>query len=93
MQDGLERATIAPEVATPGRLGLSTDQDLIGQSVKDPLPGLRKQLADEYGRDVPLETIEKIAEQSLGEFQGARVRDFVPVFAWRRARQLLRRTP
>lgn len=72
---------------------MSTDQDPGGQSVRDPLPSLRRQLADEYGGDVPQETIEKVAEQSLGEFQGAKVRDFVPVFAWRRARQRLRRTP
>lgn len=81
-----------PVVADPREVGLSTDQDLGAQSVTDPLPGLRRQLAEEYGGDVPLETIEKVAEQSLGEFRGAKVRDFVPVFAWRRARQRLRRT-
>lgn len=70
---------------------MSTDQDVVARSSTDPLPGLRRQLADEYG-DVPSETIDKVAKQSLGEFQGARVRDFVPVFAWRRARQRLRRS-
>jgi Protein of unknown function (DUF3562)/Protein-tyrosine-phosphatase-like, N-terminal domain len=58
----------------------------------DPLPGLRKQLAEEYGEAVPAETIEQVAEQTLDELQGARIREFVPVFAWRRARQRLRRS-
>ena len=57
----------------------------------DPLPGLRKQLVEEYGTGVPEETIVRVAEQSLKEFQGARIREFVQVFAWRRARQRLRR--
>jgi len=57
----------------------------------DPLPGLRKQLAEEYGGAVPEETIDLVAEQTLRELDGARVREFVPVFAWRRARQQLRR--
>lgn len=71
---------------------MSTDQDVGAHSVTDPLPGLRRRLADEYGGDVPSETIDMVAAESLGEFQGARVREFVPVFAWRRARQRLRRT-
>jgi hypothetical protein len=58
--------------------------------ISDPLPGLRKQLADEYGDSVPADTIDLVARQSLGEFQAARIRDFVPVFAWRRARRRLR---
>jgi len=52
---------------------------------------LRKQLVEEYGTGVPEETIVRVAEQSLKEFQGARIREFVQVFAWRRARQRLRR--
>jgi hypothetical protein len=51
---------------------------------------LRWRLAEEYGEEVTPETIDRVAEQSLGEFRGARVREFVPVFAWRRARQRLR---
>ena len=58
--------------------------------VSDPLPGLRKQLSEEYGEAVPTETIDLIAEQTFHEFDGVRVREFVPVFAWRRARQWLR---
>jgi hypothetical protein len=71
---------------------VSTERDLSGQSVTNPLAGLRRRLAEEYGDDVTPETIDRVAEQSLGELQGARVREFVPVFAWRRARQRLRRT-
>jgi hypothetical protein len=63
------------------------DQDPI-----DPLPRLRSQLEEEYGGTVPPETIANVAEQTLRELQGARVREFVPVFAWRRARQRLHRT-
>ena len=33
----------------------------------DPLPGLRKQLAEEYGGRVPAETIDLVALQVLGE--------------------------
>jgi len=61
--------------------------------ITDPLPGLRKQLTDEYGDSVPADVIDLVARQSLGEFQTAKVRDFVPVFAWRRARRRLRDTP
>jgi hypothetical protein len=57
----------------------------------DPLPGIRKQLAEEFGASVPLETIERIARQSLGELQDARIKEFVAVFAWRRARGRLGR--
>ena len=64
-------------------------QDPSQQPVADLLPRLRNQLEEEYGGSVPSETIERVAEQTLREFQEVRVRDFVPVFAWRRARQRL----
>ena len=54
------------------------------------LLGLRQQLRQEYGDAVPGELIDRVAEETLRELQGARIRDFVPVFAWRRARQRLR---
>ena len=66
--------------------------DPIQQPFADLLTRLRNQLEEEYGGSVPSLTIEQIAEQTLREFQGARVREFVPVFAWRRARQRLQRT-
>lgn len=57
----------------------------------DPLPGLRKQLEDEYGGRVPDETIDLVAREVLGELRSARIHDFVPVLAWRRARVRLGR--
>ena len=42
--------------------------------IADPLPGLRKQLTDEYGDSVPADVIDLVARQSLGEFQAAKVR-------------------
>ena len=68
------------------------DGDPIQQSFADLLTRLRNQLEEEYGGSVPSLTIERIAEQTLREFQGARVREFVPVFAWRKARQRLQRS-
>jgi hypothetical protein len=72
---------------------MSTSRSASAHSVADPLPGLRKQLANEYGDAIPAETLDRVAEQSLGAFQGARVREFVPVFAWRLARQPLSQRP
>jgi hypothetical protein len=69
---------------------MNRDQDVGSQSLADPLPGLRRRLVEEYGDDVAPETIDRVAEQSLGEFKGTRVREFVSVFAWRRARERLR---
>jgi hypothetical protein len=59
-------------------------------STRDPLPRLRKQLADEY-RDQPGDRIDEAAKHALDRFGGAKVRDFVPILAWRHARQHLRR--
>jgi hypothetical protein len=64
-------------------------QDPIQQSIADLFPRLRSQLEEEYGGSVPSETIDRVAKQTLSEFQSARVREFVAVFAWRRARELL----
>lgn len=57
----------------------------------DPLPGLRERLTGEYGATVPREVIDRAAVEAFEELRGARVREFVPVFAWRRARERLRR--
>jgi hypothetical protein len=57
----------------------------------DPLPRLCEQLADEYGAIVPREAIDRAAAEALHELRGARVREFVAVLAWRRARARLRR--
>ena len=56
----------------------------------DHLPRLRRELAREYGDHVPDEVIDLTAQEALGEFSHVRIRDFVPVFAWRRARARLR---
>jgi hypothetical protein len=91
LQAEAEPARMPPCDRHSGEVGMSTDQDVGSQSFADPLPGLRRRLAEEYGEDFTTETIERVAEQSLGEFQGARVREFVSVFAWRRARERLPR--
>jgi hypothetical protein len=70
---------------------MSPRHNPIEETIHDPLPRLREQLAGEYEGMVPPETIDQVAERALEEFEGARIRDFVPVFAWRRARELLRR--
>lgn len=61
------------------------------EPIRDPLPGLRDQLTDEFGSGVPVELIDEVAQQEFHRFDEARVREFVPVFAWRRARVRLRR--
>lgn len=58
-------------------------------ALKDPLPGLKKQLMEEY-EELPEEKIDAAAKRALDEFADARVREFVPIMAWRRARQRLR---
>lgn len=58
-------------------------------SIRDPLPRLRKQLAEEY-RDQPGDRIDEAAKHALDRFGGAKVREFVPILAWRHARQHLR---
>jgi len=61
-----------------------------GASTRGPLPRLRKQLADEY-RDQPGERIDEAAQHALDRFGGAKVKEFVPILAWRHARLHLRR--
>jgi hypothetical protein len=53
---------------------------------------VREQLAGEYQGIIAVETIDRVAEQVLDEFENARIRDFVPLLACRRARKLLRRS-
>ena len=60
------------------------------EPIKNPFPGLKKQLEEEY-RELPESKIDEVARQALGEFDGARVREFVPILAWRRARKQLRK--
>jgi hypothetical protein len=60
------------------------------EPLRDPLPGVKKQLWDEY-EDLPEELIEGVAKQALDELASVRVKEFVPIIAWRRARKELRR--
>jgi hypothetical protein len=60
------------------------------EPLKDPLPGLKKQLRSEY-EELPEEWIDQVAKHSLDKYAAAKVREFVPVLAWRHARRHLRR--
>ena len=57
----------------------------------DPLPRVREQLEDEYRETVPQERIDRAAKEAVAELSGARIRDYIPLLAWRRAREQLRR--
>ena len=67
----------------------SMSKSTLDASTRDPLQRLRKQLAEEY-RDQPGDRIDEAAKHALDRLGGARVREFVPIFAWRHARQHLR---
>jgi hypothetical protein len=58
--------------------------------IREPLPGLVEQLRDAHG-DLPDEQIREVAKHSLDRFAKARIRNFVPVLAWRHAQRHLRR--
>ena len=60
------------------------------EPIINPFPGLKKQLEEEYP-GLPESKIDEVARQALGEFKGVRVREFVPILAWRRARKQLRK--
>jgi hypothetical protein len=62
------------------------------EPLKDPLPGLKKQLRSEYD-ELPEERIEQVAKHSLDKYAAAKVREFVPVLAWRHARRHLQHAP
>jgi len=68
----------------------SMSKTTLEASTRDPLQRLRKQLAQEY-RDQPGDKIDEAAKHALDRLGDARVREFVPIFAWRHARQHLRR--
>ena len=59
------------------------------ESIKEPLPRLKKELTEEFeGR--PEVLIDQAAKHSLDRYKSAKVREFVPIFAWRHARAHLR---
>jgi hypothetical protein len=67
----------------------SMSKGTLEATTRDPLQRLRDQLAEEY-RDQPGDRIDEAAKHALDRLVGARVREFVPIFAWRHARQHLR---
>ena len=67
----------------------TTGKSTLEASTRDPLQRLRKQLEEEY-RDQPGDRIDEAAKHALDRFGGAKVREFVPILAWRHARQHLR---
>jgi hypothetical protein len=56
--------------------------------IREPLRGLVEQLKDAHG-DLPDEQIRDVARHSLDRFAKARIRNFVPVLAWRHAQRHL----
>jgi hypothetical protein len=65
-----------------------------GHGIKrEPIRELQEQLAREFVGVVPREAIDEAAKGAFQEFEGSRIRAFVPVLAWRRARGLLREAP
>jgi hypothetical protein len=60
------------------------------EPIKDPLPGLKKQLEKEY-EHIADERIDQVAKHSVERFSRARVKEFVSVLAWRHTRMHLRR--
>ncbi|MGA9161370.1 MAG: hypothetical protein WB297_10990 [Actinomycetota bacterium] len=59
------------------------------EAIRNPLPRLKKQLAEEY-EALPEDRIDEVAQHAIDELADARVREFVPIFAWRHAREHLR---
>jgi hypothetical protein len=60
-----------------------------GRADQDPLPRLKELLIEEFeGQREDL--IDQAAKHSLERYRGAKVREFVPIFAWRHARRHLR---
>jgi hypothetical protein len=57
---------------------------------RDSLLGLKKQLSEEYG-DQTEDRVDQAARHGLDRLADVRVRGFVGIFAWRHAREHLRR--
>jgi hypothetical protein len=68
---------------------MSPRDTLMTDAIRNPLPGLCRQLEGEFGDVLSKQTIDAAAEHALGELEGARIREYVPVFAWRHARARL----
>ena len=59
------------------------------ESIRDPLPGLKKQLTEEF-QEQPEDVIDFAARHSLARYKDVKVREFISIFAWRHARTHLR---
>jgi hypothetical protein len=60
------------------------------RTTEDPLARVRGQLEAEYGGTVPRERIDRAAKEAVEALSDARIRDFIPLLAWRQARARLR---
>jgi len=69
---------------SPGR------KNAVEEVGRDPLPGLKQQLSEEY-EDQSEDRIDQAARHALDRLADVRVRGFVGIFAWRHAREHLRR--
>ena len=49
-----------------------------------------EQLSEEFGDRIDSGTIRRVASEEVAVFDGAKVRDFIPVIAWRLARARLK---
>jgi hypothetical protein len=49
-----------------------------------------KQLSEEFGDRIDSGTIRRVASEEVALFDGAKVRDFIPMIAWRLARARLK---
>jgi hypothetical protein len=55
----------------------------------DPLERIETDLAREF-TDVDRRTLATVAREALARYDGAKIKDFAPVLAWRDARERLR---
>ena len=60
------------------------------EPLRNPLRGVKQQLREEY-EELPEERIDEVAKHALDDFSSARVKEFIPILAWRRAREELRK--
>jgi hypothetical protein len=61
-----------------------------GSGERDPVVSVEHDLSAEFGDRLPGDALHTIAEEAVSELADARVREFVPVLAWRRARSRAR---
>jgi hypothetical protein len=65
-------------------------KDALEESGRDALSGLKKQLSREY-EDQSEGKIDEAAKHGLDRLASAKIRGFIGIFAWRHAREHLRR--